>query len=278
MKQLFDIASAECSKMVTKKYSTSFSLGIKFLSKDIHAPIYGIYGFVRFADEIVDSFHGYDKVKLLERFRNDTVLAIKEKISLNPVLNSFQKVVHDYDIEWHLIDTFLKSMEMDLEKKNYDADNYKNYILGSAEVVGLMCLRVFVKGDKQFYEKLKPFAMSLGAAFQKVNFLRDAKADFELLGRVYFPNIDLNSFDSTGKKNIEIDIEKDFTHALSGIKQLPTESQMGVYLAYYYYRCLFNKIKAVPPHKILSERIRIPNAQKFGLMFQCVIRHRLNML
>lgn len=278
MKQLFDIASAECSKMVTKKYSTSFSLGIKFLSKDIHAPIYGIYGFVRFADEIVDSFHGYDKVKLLERFRNDTVLAIEEKISLNPVLNSFQKVVHDYDIEWHLIDTFLKSMEMDLEKKNYDADNYKNYILGSAEVVGLMCLRVFVKGDKQFYEKLKPFAMSLGAAFQKVNFLRDAKADFELLGRVYFPNIDLNSFDSTGKKNIEIDIEKDFTHALSGIKQLPTESQMGVYLAYYYYRCLFNKIKAVPPHKILNERIRIPNAQKFGLMFQCVIRHRLNML
>ncbi len=278
MKQLFDIASAECSKMVTKKYSTSFSLGIKFLSKDIHDPIYGIYGFVRFADEIVDSFHDYDKVKLFERFRNDTILAIEDKISLNPVLNSFQKVVHDYNIEWELIDTFLKSMEMDLEKKNYDADNYKNYILGSAEVVGLMCLRVFVNGDKQLYEKLKPFAMSLGAAFQKVNFLRDAKADFELLGRVYFPNIDLNSFDSAGKKNIEIDIEKDFTHALSGIKQLPAQSRMGVYLAYYYYRSLFKKIKEVPPHKILNERIRIPNAQKFGLMFQCMIRHRLNIL
>ncbi len=278
MKQLFDIASAECSKMVTKKYSTSFSLGIKFLSKDIHDPIYGIYGFVRFADEIVDSFHDYDKVKLFERFRNDTVLAIEDKISLNPVLNSFQKVVHDYNIEWELIDTFLKSMEMDLEKKNYDADNYKNYILGSAEVVGLMCLRVFVNGDKQLYEKLKPFAMSLGAAFQKVNFLRDAKADFELLGRIYFPNIDLNSFDSAGKKNIEIDIEKDFTHALSGIKQLPAQSRMGVYLAYYYYRSLFKKIKEVPPHKILNERIRIPNVQKFGLMFQCLIRHQLNIL
>ncbi len=278
MKQLFDIASAECSKMVTKKYSTSFSLGIKFLSKDIHDPIYGIYGFVRFADEIVDSFHDYDKVKLFERFRNDTILAIEDKISLNPVLNSFQKVVHDYNIEWELIDTFLKSMEMDLEKKNYDADNYKNYILGSAEVVGLMCLRVFVNGDKQLYEKLKPFAMSLGAAFQKVNFLRDAKADFELLGRIYFPNIDLNSFDCAGKKNIEMDIEKDFTHALSGIKQLPAQSRMGVYLAYYYYRSLFKKIKEVPPHKILNERIRIPNAQKFGLMFQCMIRHRLNIL
>ncbi len=278
MKQLFDIASAECSKMVTKKYSTSFSLGIKFLSKDIHDPIYGIYGFVRFADEIVDSFHDYDKVKLLARFRQDTVLAIEEKISLNPVLNSFQKVVHDYDIEWPLIDTFLKSMEMDLDKKNYDADNYKNYILGSAEVVGLMCLRVFVNGNNTLYENLKPFAMSLGAAFQKVNFLRDAKADFELLGRIYFPNIDLNSFDSAGKKNIELDIEKDFVHALSGIKQLPPQSRMGVYLAYYYYRCLFKKIKSVPPHRILTERIRIPNAQKFGLMFQCMIRHQLNIL
>lgn len=278
MKQLFDDVSAKCSKLVTNQYSTSFSLGIKFLGKQIHSPIYGIYGFVRFADEIVDSFHDYNKKELLEKFRQDTVEALSNGISLNPILNSFQKVVREYNIPWSNIDTFLKSMEMDLEKKDYDLVNYESYILGSAEVVGLMCLKVFVKGNEELFEQLKPFAMSLGAAFQKVNFLRDAKADFEGMGRVYFPELNFNQFDTNAKKNIELDIEKDFKHALLGIKQLPTESRMGVYLAYYYYRSLFKKIKTVPPHKILTERIRIPNAQKFSLMFQCMVRNQLNIL
>lgn len=278
MKQLFDEASSKCSKLVTNQYSTSFSLGIKFLNKNMHDPIYGIYGFVRFADEIVDSFHGYDKSRLLSRFRNDTIDAINEKISVNPILNSFQKIVHDYGIEWKLIDTFLKSMEMDLDKKGYDQKNYQAYILGSAEVVGLMCLRVFVNGNNELYSKLKPYAMSLGAAFQKVNFLRDAKDDYEILGRVYFPGIDINSLQQEGKEEIEKDIEQDFQKALIGIKQLPAESRMGVYLAYFYYRRLFTKIKSIPPQRVLRERIRIPNLQKFGLMFQCMIRHQLNLL
>lgn len=278
MKQLFDDTSARCSALVTRKYSTSFSLGIKFLGRSMHNPIYGIYGFVRFADEIVDSFHNYDKKALLEKFREDTVLAIESRISLNPILNSFQKVVHDYAISWELIDTFLKSMEMDLEKKDYNKQTYDAYILGSAEVVGLMCLRVFVKGNEMYYETLKPYAMSLGAAFQKVNFLRDAGADLELLGRNYFPEVDLRQLDAGGKKQIEADIEKDFRHALLGIKMLPGDARKGVYLAYYYYRQLFNKIKSVPPQKVMSQRIRIPNAQKFGLMFQCMVRHQFNML
>jgi len=278
MKYLFDSVSAKCSELVTKEYSTSFSLGIKFLDKKLHAPIYGIYGFVRLADEIVDSFHDYDKRTLLNKFREETVSAINDRISLNPILNSFQKAVHDYNIEWELIDCFLKSMEMDLEKVEYDQVNYENYILGSAEVVGLMCLHVFVKGDNVLYLKLKPFAMSLGSAFQKVNFLRDAKVDYEVLGRIYFPGVNIGSLDAQSKKDIELDIEKDFKHALLGIKQLPADSRMGVYLAYFYYKNLFNKIKSLPAQRILTERIRIPNAQKFGLMFQCMIRHQLNIL
>ncbi len=278
MKQLFDNVSAKCSKIVTKEYSTSFSLGIKFLDTKMHDPIYAIYGYVRFADEIVDSFHDYDKKLLLEKFRNETICAIADKISLNPILNSFQKVVNDYKIGWELIDSFLISMEMDLGKVDYDQSNYETYILGSAEVVGLMCLKVFVKGDDETYIKLKPYAMSLGSAFQKVNFLRDAKADYEVLGRIYFPGVNMNAFDVKSKNNIEKDIEDDFKHALLGIKQLPHESRMGVYLAYYYYRNLFNKIKSIPAQKVLKERIRIPNVQKFGLMFQCLIRNQLNML
>lgn len=278
MKYLFDSVSAKCSKLVTQEYSTSFSLGIKFLNKEMHDPIYSIYGFVRLGDEIVDSFHGYNKKKLLEKFRNETYCAISEKISLNPILNSFQKVASDYKIDWDLIDTFLTSMEMDLEKSSYDQADYEKYILGSAEVVGLMCLRVFVKGNDQLFCSLKPFAKSLGSAFQKVNFLRDAKADFEILGRIYFPGVNINSFDAQSKKYIENDIDKDFTQALRGIKQLPTDSRMGVYLAYYYYKNLFKKIKSMPAQKILSERISIHNAKKFSLMFECVIRNQLNML
>lgn len=195
MKHVFDNVSAMCSKLTTKKYSTSFSLGIKFLNNKLHDPIYAIYGFVRFADEIVDSFHDFDKKRLMKQFRTDTVMALEDKISLNPILNSFQKVVHEYNIEWELIDTFLKSMEMDLEQFEHDQQSYKEYIVGSAEVVGLMCLRVFVMGNTAMYEKQKPYAMSLGSAFQKVNFLRDAKDDFNLLGRTYFPDISMTNFD-----------------------------------------------------------------------------------
>lgn len=278
MKQRFDDVSVTCSREITKKYSTSFSLGIKFLSSTLHSPIYSIYGFVRCADEIVDSFHGFDKGELLTRFRADTMAAISERISLNPVLNSFQKVVRDYNIEWELIETFLDSMKMDLKKIEHNQQSYESYIFGSAEVVGLMCLKVFVKGDKRTFERLKPFAMSLGSAFQKVNFLRDAKDDYEILGRVYFPGVNIQSLNADSKMDIENDIEKDFNHALQGIRMLPAESRMGVYLAYYYYKRLFKKIKSTPPQGMLRARIRIPNAQKFGLMFQCVIRHQLNML
>lgn len=278
MKQLFDDVSAKCSKLTTKKYSTSFSLGIYFLNKKLHDPIYAIYGYVRFADEIVDSFHDYDKKVLMEQFRKDTVAAIESKISLNPILNSFQHAVHRYNIEWELIDTFLKSMEMDLQRSQHNEQSYKEYIVGSAEVVGLMCLRVFINGDQETYEKQKPYAMSLGAAFQKVNFLRDAKEDFNALGRTYFPDVSMKNFNAQMKKNIEADIEKDFQHALIGIKQLPGEARLGVYLAYIYYKNLFHKIKSVPPERIMKERIRIPNVNKFGLMFQSYLRNQFNVL
>lgn len=278
MKQLFDDVSAKCSKLTTQSYSTSFSLGIRFLGKDLHRPIYSLYGFVRFADEIVDSFHEYPKKDLMECFRKDTVKALEDRISLNPILNSFQQVVHEYNIEWELIDTFLKSMEMDLEEREYTEDAYKQYILGSAEVVGLMCLRVFVQNDSSLYNQLKPYAMSLGSAFQKINFLRDIHTDYIQLGRTYFPDIDMQSFDKTIKMNIEKDIEKDFNHALIGIKLLPSYSKTGVYLAFIYYKALFRKIKSLPAETILQQRIRIPNINKLGLMFQCYIRSQFNIL
>lgn len=278
MKQLFDTTSIKCSKLVTKSYSTSFSLAINFLDRKLHNPIYSIYGFVRYADEIVDSFHDYDKESLLKDFRIETVKALDNKISLNPILNSFQEVVHRYNIDWELIDTFLKSMEMDLVKSDYSRENYNEYILGSAEVVGLMCLKVFVNGDEKLYQQLKPYAMSLGAAFQKVNFLRDLKADYIELGRVYFPGVDMSHFNTDVKKAIENEIEVDFLKALTGIKLLPISSRKGVYLAYFYYKRLFNKIKTVPANRILNERIRIPNIQKIGLMFNCYLRHQINIL
>lgn len=278
MKEIFDSLSAKCSKLTTKTYSTSFSLGIYFLHKSLHKDIYNIYGFVRFADEIVDSFHGYDKEHLIKKFRIDTVDAIESKISLNPILNSFQQTVNTYSIEWELIDTFLKSMEMDLGKNEYNEDAFDEYILGSAEVVGLMCLRVFTNNDHAQYEYLKTSAMKLGSAFQKINFLRDLKADYEELGRSYFPEIDLSKFDSRQKQIIEEDIEKDFDEALVGIKQLPKSSRQGVYLAYIYYRSLFNKIKCCSPDKIMSMRVRISNRLKFGLMLNSMVRVRLNMM
>jgi len=278
MKQLFDEISVKSSKLVTKTYSTSFSLGIKFLDKSIRTPIYNIYGFVRFADEIVDSFQGYDKEYLLKKFRKDTIEAIEQKISLNPILNSFQETVNKYNIEWDLIETFLESMKMDLDPITSSQKYYEKYILGSAEVVGLMCLHVFTEGNIEQYAKLAPSAKKLGSAFQKVNFLRDAQADFIDLGRTYFPGVDFNNFCDADKIKIEMDIEKDFEEALVGIKQLPTSSRGGVYLAYYYYLRLFRKIKNVSSENIISERIRIPNAQKVILMLQSFAKHQANLL
>ncbi len=278
MKALFDQASRKASKMVTRKYSTSFSLGIRFLNADFQDPIYGIYGFVRFADEIVDSFHNYDKSTLLKEFRRDTFLAIERGISLNPILNSFQAVVHNYQIENELIECFLNSMQMDLEKKEYAEEEYKQYILGSAEVVGLMCLRVFTDNDKILYNKLKPYAMALGSAFQKINFLRDLNADYVGMGRIYFPNVNMSELNENIKSEIEADIERDFDEGLAGIRMLPKRSRLGVYVAYIYYRSLFRKIKKLKPKHILQERVRIPNTQKVMLFAGSYLRNSLNML
>lgn len=264
--------------MVTRQYSTSFSLGIQFLNKDFHAPIYGIYGFVRFADEIVDSFHDYDKVALLQEFKHETFLSIDRGISLNPILNSFQKVVNDFGIEKELVETFLKSMEMDLEKKNHTEESYKEYILGSAEVVGLMCLRVFTEGNKTLFNDLKPSAMSLGSAFQKINFLRDLNADYLGMGRIYFPNLNMFELNEHTKAEIEKDIEADFNAGLKGIQMLPKKSRLGVYVAYIYYRSLFNKIKKLKATTILEERVRIPNSEKLALFARSYLRNSLNLL
>jgi len=278
MKSKFDFVSVQCSKLTTRAYSTSFSLGIYFLNNRLRNPIYSIYGFVRFADEIVDSFEGYDKEHLLSTFKRDTYDAIDNRISLNPVLNSFQQVVHEYHISNDLIEAFLQSMEMDLVKKDYSKEKYEQYIFGSAEVVGLMCLHVFTQGDNKMYEELKPYSMNLGAAFQKVNFLRDMKADYQILGRTYFPNVDFTKFTSDAKHQIEREIQDDFNAALIGIKKLPPSSKGGVYLAYVYYNSLFKKIKNVPPHKILNSRIRISNGQKFGLMLNSMFQYKMNLL
>jgi phytoene synthase len=278
MKQLFDKVSRQTSKNITKTYSTSFSLGIYCLDKKFHEPIYGIYGFVRLADEIVDSFHGFQKEKLLADFKKQTYEAIEDGISLNPVLNSFQEVVNNYHIDLELIETFLQSMEADLTQTVHDSQSIKTYILGSAEVVGLMCLRVFTEGDNTQYQDLKDSAMRLGAAFQKINFLRDLKADYKDLGRTYFPDINLNNFTNEDKLRIEAEIEEDFNEALKGIKRLPKGSVFGVYTAYMYYRTLFQKIRTLPSERILTERIRIPNNMKIGLLLQSYFKYRINAL
>ena len=276
MKVLYDQTSSQCSKLITRKYSTSFSLGIYFLDKTIHKPIYNIYGFVRLADEIVDSFNGYNKKKLLEEFRVNTEKAIKHKISLNPILNSFQYTYHKYNIDWSEVDSFLKSMEMDLNHKDYNSTEYDTYIFGSAEVVGLMCLRVFTDNQNNLYEELKPYAKKLGSAFQKINFLRDLQDDYEILGRSYFPNIDLKNISVEDKTKIEQEIEQEFNEALEGIKLLPKNSKKGVYLAYVYYRQLFVKISNLSPQEVLDARVRIPNFQKIMLMIVSLIRIKLN--
>jgi phytoene synthase len=277
-KDLFDTASIRCSRVTTQLYSTSFSIGISCLGKELRDPVYSIYGFVRFADEIVDTFHDFNKRDLLNRFRQDTYLAIEEKISLNPILNSFQATVNRFAISRELIDLFLNSMEMDLEKRKYDEDALKQYVLGSAEVVGLMCLRIFCNGDEGQYQELKPYAMSLGSAFQKVNFLRDLNADFEGMGRTYFPGLDMNRLDDRLKQLIEEDIAADFEKAYLGITRLPRTSRFGVYVAYVYYQALFQKIKNTPLEKIFQNRIRIHNRHKARLLAYSFFRHQLNML
>lgn len=278
MKHIFDHISRKSSKITTTTYSTSFSLGIKVFDKKFHDPIYAIYGYVRFADEIVDSFHGYDKKKLLDKFIADTFEAIEDGISLNPILNNFQWVVNKYNIDHQLIRLFLESMEMDLEQKEHDPDSFQKYILGSAEVVGLMCLYVFLEGDLVRYEKLKPSAMALGSAFQKVNFLRDLNADQNLLGRSYFPGIDVTRLDEHTKDRIINDIEIDFKHAYIGIKQLPRGARFGVYVAYIYYLSLLRKIKRTHSSVIMKKRIRIANSEKYRLLLSSAVKHAFNIL
>ncbi len=278
MKALFDEVSVMCSKLTTKRYSTSFSLGILFLKKPLRNPIYAIYGFVRFADEIVDSFDGYDKKYLLGKFKSDLYEAIDQRISLNPILNSFQQVVHQYNIDIELVNVFLDSMEMDLEKQFYVKENYEKYILGSAEVVGLMCLKVFLDGNQEKYQELKPYAMKLGAAFQKINFLRDLKDDYQTLGRSYFPNVDMTEFTLSAKREIEAEIAQDFKEALVGIKKLPVSSKGGVYLAYVYYLTLFKKIKRISVDRVLVERIRVNDGEKIALMFKSMLQFKTNLL
>jgi phytoene synthase len=278
MLEIFNEVSQACSKVATERYSTSFSSSIRLLHKDLRGSIFNIYGFVRFADEIVDTFHGHDKEVLLQEFREATYQAIERKISLNPILNSFQLTVNEYKIDHQLIEAFLHSMELDLGKKKYDRAGYEEYIYGSAEVVGLMCLNVFCEGNKEECERLKPAARSLGAAFQKVNFLRDLKADYEGLDRVYFPGCDFSNFTMADKTMIEADIQQDFDDAYIGIVHLPLKARFGVYVAYKYYLSLFKKIKKVQPQKILDQRIRIPDHGKIFILAKAGIRSQLNLL
>lgn len=276
--QLFDKTAFGCSKLITQAYSTSFTLGIKTLDKRFHDPIYAIYGYVRYADEIVDTFHGYDKGELLERFRKETYVAINDQINLNPVLHAFQSVVRQYDIEHELIDSFLNSMEMDLYHDRYNDNLYNEYIYGSAEVVGLMCLRVFCEGDDNLYQQLKPAAKALGSAFQKVNFLRDMKSDYVERGRVYFPGMNFTTFDQEAKRTVEENIQADFDAAYIGIMNLPDGARMGVYLAYVYYLALFDKIKKTAADVVKQERIRVSDRRKIGLLVQTYVKSSLNIL
>jgi 15-cis-phytoene synthase len=274
---IFHELSEYCSKAATEKYSTSFSSAIRLLHADLRTPIYNIYGFVRFADEIVDTFHAYNKEELLIEFKRETYAAIDRGISLNPILHSFQRTVREFNISHDLIEAFFSSMEMDLSKTVYNSNGYREYIYGSAEVVGLMCLYVFCEGDKNMYTKLKPSAQSLGAAFQKVNFLRDVKADYQQLNRSYFPEVDFTNFTPNMKKQIEDDITQDFINAYEGILALPVKARFGVYVAYKYYLSLFKKIKKTTPATILEQRIRIPNYGKAFIVAKAGLRNQFNL-
>ena len=276
MMELFNQTSYKCSKVITQQYSTSFTLGIKTLDKKFHGPIYAIYGFVRLADEIVDTFHDYNKAELLQTYKADTYEAIRQGISLNPVLHAFQATVRQYHIDLNYVEVFLKSMEMDLHDQKYCRELYDEYIYGSAEVVGLMCLCVFCEGNQHLFEQLQGAARSLGAAFQKVNFLRDMKSDYQDRGRIYFPKVNFATFDNDCKTAIEQDILQDFQAAYRGILQLPKGARMGVYLAYVYYLKLFRKIQLLPAARILSERVRVPDNTKLALLISSYLRYRLN--
>jgi len=279
MKSIFDTVSKDCSKIVTKTYSTSFSMATKMLANSIRQDIYNIYGFVRLADEIVDSFHDYPKEDLFVKFETDLEIALQNKISLNPILNAFQYTYHKYNIERDLVDAFMNSMRLDLHKSTYKTEEeYKNYIYGSADVVGLMCLKVFVNGDQTKYDTLKKPAMALGSAFQKVNFLRDLKADHDELNRTYFPNTDLNNLDEIAKQHIIDDIENDFAEGLNGIKLLPIEAKFGVFMAYRYYSQLLKKLKKTPALEIKNTRIRVPNYKKVELLTRSFVKYHLNLL
>jgi 15-cis-phytoene synthase len=275
---LFHKVSQCCSRITTEEYSSSFSSAIRLLHKDLRKPIYNIYGFVRFADEIVDTFHAYDKAALLQQFKQQTFDAIERGISLNPILHSFQLTVNQYAIDQALIHSFFDSMEMDLQRSWYDVAGYDEYIYGSAEVVGLMCLYIFCEGDRQMYARLKPYAQALGAAFQKVNFLRDVKADFDGLNRVYFPGVDFMNFTPRMKKEIEDEISADFNRALPGILQLPLKARFGVYVAYKYYLSLFNRIRKVAPARIMKERVRIPSYRKAMILVRAGVKNQLNLI
>ena len=279
MKEIFDKVSKDCSKIVIKEYSTSFYRATELLSKSIRNDIFNIYGFVRFTDEIVDTFHDYPKKQLLDEFEKELWSSIENKISLNPILNSFQDTVNKYDIDLSLIKSFMKSMRMDLDIRRYkNRKDYKEYIYGSADVVGLMCLKVFVSGSKKEYNKLKPYAMSLGSAFQKVNFLRDMKSDEEILNRVYFPNINMQNFDEYDKETIINEIEENFEHAIKGIVKLPKKAKFGVYIAYRYYNKLLKKLKRTPSIDIKESRIRIDNFQKFIVLTRSYVKYQLNLI
>jgi phytoene/squalene synthetase len=278
MIEKFHNVCAQCSEITTTGYSTSFSSAIRLLHPDMRQPVYNIYGFVRFADEIVDTFHQYDKASLLAEFKNETYAALTRGISLNPILNSFQKTVDQYNIDHELIDAFFHSMEMDLTQRAYDKDNFNEYVYGSAEVVGLMCLYVFCEGRKEVYEKLKTSARALGAAFQKVNFLRDIKADYNSLSRMYFPGCDFNNFTASDKKQIEEDIYRDFKNAYAGIIKLPMKSRFGVYVAYKYYLSLFKKIKSLEPARVLEARIRIPDYKKAMIVLRAGVKNQLGLI
>jgi len=278
MKDLFDLIALKTSRLVTRSYSTSFSLGIYCLDRRFHDPIYSIYGFVRFADEIVDTFHDYPKRELLDRFESDTWMAIEHGISLNPVLHSFQAVVNGYRMDRDLIRAFLHSMRMDLDPVDYDRGLLSEYVYGSAEVVGLMCLTVFCEGDREKYLALREPARKLGSAFQKINFLRDLKSDGLELGRTYFPDVDLSRFDRETKRAIEAEIEAEFNESYRGIIALPKGARFGVYIAYVYYLALLNRIRNTPADQLLDRRIRIPNQQKYTLLLRSYVKHSLNLL
>lgn len=278
MMELYNQSCDQCSKLVTNNYSTSFSLGIKMFKKEFRDPIYAIYGFVRFADEIVDTFHQYDKSVLIDEFRKDTYIAVDRGISLNPILHSFQQVVRQYNIDMHLVDAFLKSMEMDLDKISFNKEEYKEYIYGSAEVIGLMCLRVFVEGDQASYDRLSDTAKMLGSAFQKVNFLRDIQSDYKDRGRVYFPGVVYVDFTTTQKREIETEIEREFEIALGGIQQLPNGARLGVYIAYRYYKKLLKRLKKCSASEVLEQRVRVSDFHKLLLLLFSSFKYQLRLI